>query len=152
MAKSRVNMPKDIKKKCHVAIHAASVAAGAAGAIPIPFSDAIPIITAQVAMIIRLGKVFDVTLSEGAAKSIAAVGLAKETGRAVSSGLIKAIPGVGQTVGLLISATTAATLTEALGWIVADDFYRMYNGERPENLVEATVDIKDIFSSLKVKK
>lgn len=152
MAKSKVHMSKEIKTKCHAAIHTASAAAAAAGAIPIPFSDAIPIIAAQVSMIIALGKVFDVTLSEGAAKSIAAVGLAKETGRAVASNVIKAIPGPGQIVGPLISAATAATLTEALGWIVADDFFRMYNGEQPENLVEATVDIKDIFSNLKIKK
>ena len=149
MARSKVQMPKEIKNKCHFAIHTASAASAAAGAIPIPFSDAIPITAAQITMIIALGKVFDVTLSEGAAKSILAVGLAKETGRAVVSNVLKAIPGAGQLFGSAISATTAAALTETLGWIVADDFFRIYNGQQPENLVEAAADIKNIMSNVK---
>lgn len=45
---------------------------------------------------------------------------------------------------------TAATLTEALGWIVADDFYRMSNGEEPENIVETAKDLKQVFEGLRM--
>lgn len=76
--KTKVNMPKDLEKRCHLAIHSASTAAAAAGAIPIPMSDAIPITTAQIAMIIALGKIFDVTLSQSAAKSLVGVGVAQQ--------------------------------------------------------------------------
>ena len=57
MNKSKVRMPKELEKKCHIAIHTATTAAAAAGAIPIPMSDAIPITAAQIAMIISLGKI-----------------------------------------------------------------------------------------------
>lgn len=54
-------------------IHSATASA-AAGAIPIPMSDAIPITAAQIGMIIALGKEFDITLSDAAAKSILGLG------------------------------------------------------------------------------
>lgn len=52
--------------------------------------------------------------------------------------------------GAVVGATTAATLTEALGWIVADDFYRMSNGEEPENIVETAKDLKQVFEGLRM--
>lgn len=82
MSKSKVRMPKELEKKCHIAIHTATTAAAAAGAIPIPMSDAIPITAAQIAMIISLGKIFDVVLSQSAAKSIAGVTITQQAGRA----------------------------------------------------------------------
>ena len=73
MGKSKVHMPKELEKKCHIAIHSATTAAAAAGAIPIPMSDAIPITAAQAAMIISLGKIFGISLSQSSAKTIASV-------------------------------------------------------------------------------
>ena len=51
-----------------------------------------------------------------------------------------------------MGATTAATLTEALGWIVADDFYRMSKGEEPENIVETAGNLKQAFEGLRLSK
>lgn len=150
MGKSKVHMPKELEKKCHVVIHTATTAAAAAGAIPIPMSDAIPITAAQIAMIIKLGKNFGITLSQAAAKSIAGVALTQQAGRAVASNLLKAIPGAGTVLGGVIGASTAAALTEALGWIVADDFYRMSNGEEPENILEEASGLKDAFSGCRL--
>ena len=53
MSKSKVHMPKELERKCHRAIHSATVAAAAAGAIPIPMSDAVPITAAQIAMLLQ---------------------------------------------------------------------------------------------------
>ncbi len=145
-------MPPKIKRQCGIAIHAASIVAFGAGAVPLPLPDSVPICGAQTTMIVALGKVFDVSLSESAAKSIATIGLTRETGRKIVSKAIKIIPGVGQTAGTVICAATAAVLTELLGWIVADDFFRMYNGEQPENIVEATSDIKDLFGGINAKR
>ena len=150
MKKSRAHMPKEIEKKCHLAIHSATVAAGAAGAIPIPMSDAIPITAAQIAMIIGLGKVFDITLSESAAKSIASVAITQKAGRAIFTNILKGVPG-GQVVGSLIGAATAVSLTEALGWIIADDFYRLSVGEEPENIVENAGELHCLFDGLRTK-
>lgn len=44
-------MTEDQITKCNIAIHAAAVAAGGAGFIPIPVADAIPISAAQVTMV-----------------------------------------------------------------------------------------------------
>lgn len=150
MSKSKVHMPKDLEKKCHIAIHSATTAAAAAGAIPIPMSDAIPITATQIGMIIALGKTFNITLSQAAAKSIAGVGITQQAGRAIVANIFKAIPGIGTVAGGVIGATTAAALTEALGWIVADDFYRMANGEEPENIVETAGDLKGAFDGLRM--
>ena len=81
MGKSKAHMPKELEKKCHVAIHSASAAAAAAGAIPIPLSDTIPISAAQIGMIVAIGKVFGVTLSQATAKSIVGVGITQSAGR-----------------------------------------------------------------------
>ncbi len=130
-------------------IHSATAASAAAGAIPIPMSDAIPITAAQIGMIIALGKEFDITLSDAAAKSILGVGVTQQAGRAVASNLLKAVPGVGTVVGGFIGASTAAALTEALGWVIADDFYRMSQGENPENIVETAGELKSAFEGLR---
>ena len=152
MGKSKVHMPKELEKKCHLAIHSATTAAAAAGAIPIPMSDAIPITAAQIAMIVRLGNVFGITLSQAAAKSIGGVTLTQSAGRLVVSSILKTIPVAGTVIGGVIGATTAAALTEALGWIVADDFYRMANGEEPENIAETAGELSSVFSGLRMHK
>ena len=149
MSKSKVHMPKELKKRCQLVIHSATAASAAAGAIPIPMSDAIPITAAQIGMIIALGKEFDITLSDAAAKSILGDGVTQQAGRAVASNLLKAVPGVGTVVGGFIGASTAAALTEALGWVIADDFYRMSQGENPENIVETAGELKSAFEGLR---
>lgn len=149
MSKSKVHMPKDLEKKCHIAIHSAASAAATAGAVPIPMSDAIPITAAQIGMIVALGKAFKITLSQAAAKSIASVTVTQQAGRAIFANILKSIPGAGTVAGSVIGATTAATLTEALGWIVADDFYRLSQGQEPENIVENVGDLKQAFEGLR---
>lgn len=146
MSKSKTKMPSDKKNKCGLIIHSASAAAAAAGATPIPVADTIPISAAQVAMIVSLGKVFDLTISNSVAKSVIGVGLAQSVGRTLASGL-KAIPGIGTVIGGAISSATAASLTEVLGWLVADDFYRISIGQEPENIAEAASDLKNFKES-----
>lgn len=152
MASSKVSMPREIKSKCNKAIHTASAAAAAAGAIPIPMSDAIPITAAQIAMVVSLGKVFGVTLSESVAKSLMSVSLTQGAGRFIFANLVKCIPGAGSVVGGMLAASTAAALTEALGWIIADDFYRMSVGEDPKDLVGNISEARHAFDGLRFGK
>ena len=146
----KVNMPKEIEKKCHVAIHTATAAAATAGTFPLPMSDAVPISIAQIAMVVSLGKAFGVSLSESVAKSIINVTIAQQAGRAIFSNVLKAIPGAGTVIGGIVGGLTAAVLTEALGWIVADDFYRMSEGKEPENIAENASELKQLFSGLRM--
>lgn len=152
MSKSKVNMPKELKRKCSIIIHSATGASTVAGLIPIPMSDAIPITAAQIGMIIKIGDLFDISLSEAAAKSIAGVALTQQAGRSVASGFLKMILGVGTLIGGMISGATAAVLTEFLGWVVADDFFRMSQGEDPENIVEVASELKGSFQDVRLKK
>lgn len=117
-------MTSDQKSKCNAIIHTASVAAAGAGAglAQIPGSDNAVITPIQLTMTISLGKVFDIDLSGSAAKAALGSVAASTIGRTVSQVLLGWIPGIGNA----INATTAAGLTEAMGWALADDFSKQY--------------------------
>ena len=124
-------MTEDQIVKVNAAIHTASVASGAAGAIPIPVADAVPISAAQVTMVLALGKIFDQELTDSAAKGI--IGAAAST--FIGRNLVKLIP----VAGWIASAAVAAGVTEAIGWTVAVDFAKNARKEwdRKRNAKEA---------------
>jgi uncharacterized protein (DUF697 family) len=140
----RTDKPKDKMHKCHSIIHIASLLAGGIGASPIPFSDALPLCGLQISMIISLGKVFGLTVGKAVAEEIAAVVLAGSYGPSVASNLMKVIPVAGPAVG----AFTAVTITEGMGWMVADDFYKISIGEKPERILKAMVDVAALFGKV----
>jgi len=137
-AKSKAGIPPEQLKKCHAIIHTAAVATGAAGAIPIPVADTLPITAAQVTMVVALGKIFDLPIGKTVAKSIVPLAVTKGAGFYVFRQLVKLIPKAGSIIG----AATAVAMTEGLGWIVADDFYRISKGEEPEDILAAVDDIQ----------
>lgn len=124
-------MTKEQIAQCNVVIHTAAVAAGAAGFIPVPVADAVPISAAQVAMVVGLGKIFDQTITDSAAKGL--IGAAAST--LVGRSLVKMIP----LVGWVASASVAAGVTEAIGWTIAVDFAKRYRTEwqRKKNAEDA---------------
>lgn len=115
-------MTNNEKAMCHGIIHAASAAAAAVGAglAQVPGSDNAVITPIQLGMAISLGKVFGITLDRSAARAAVASAAASGVGRSVSQALIGWIPGFGN----IINATTAATITEAIGWDIAKEFER----------------------------
>ena len=108
------------KKKCHAIIHTASAAAAgaASGMAQLPGSDNAVLTPIQLTMTISLGKVFNKTLDESAAKAAIGSVAAATVGRTVSQVLVGWIP----LIGNAINAATAASITEALGWAIAKDF------------------------------
>jgi len=108
------------EKKCRAIIHGASVAAAGVGAglAQLPGSDNAVIVPIQVGMIISLGAVFGVALSHSAAEATLATATASLVGRGISQFLVGWIP----VAGNVINATTAAAVTETIGWTVANDF------------------------------
>lgn len=120
------------KKKCHKIIHAASLSAAAVcgGMASLPIPDSTALVPIQTAMVIALGKVFDKKLDEGAAKAIATQYITAQIGQTVSRFLIGKIP----VAGNVINASTAASLTEAYGWTIANEFAK--DGEIVELLDE----------------
>lgn len=106
--------------KCHTIIHGASISAGAigAGVAQVPCSDTLVITPIQLAMTIGLGQVFGIDLTESSAKAALASATAATLGRTAAQVLVGWLPGVGN----LINAGTAAALTEAIGWMLAESF------------------------------
>jgi len=139
-----VEMPEDIKKKCSMIIHFAAVLSGTAGAIPIPIADSIPIGAIQISMVISLGKVFDLAISKSLAKSIVGLVLAPQVGRFIFANALKLVPGAGSIAG----AATAVGITEALGWMIAYDFYKISIGQNPDWL-KAISDATNVFKKYK---
>ena len=108
------------KAKCHAIIHTASASAAAVGAglAQIPGSDNAVITPIQLVMTISLGRVFGLELTESAAGAAVASAAASTVGRTASQVLIGWIP----VAGNIINAGTAATITEAIGWLLAEGF------------------------------
>ena len=121
------------KALCNGIIHSASLSAGGIGAglAQVPGSDSLLITPIQLTMAISLGKVFGLNLDQSAAKAAVSSAVATTVGRTVSQVLIGWIPGVGN----IVNAATAATITEAIGWIMANEF----DCERPCRLEERTI-------------
>lgn len=110
-------MTENQNTKCHAIIHSAAAAAGVCGTSPIPGSDALPIMAAQVTMIIALGEVFDVHITRSYAEAIVKNKVAEAVGKLAAGQLVKLIP-----LGSFINAAIAASVTEAIGWEVAEEF------------------------------
>lgn len=108
------------KRKCEGIIHTASVAAASVGAglAQLPGTDNAAIVPIQITMAIGLAKVFGIELTRSAALTAIGAASASTVGRTVSQFLVGWIPGVGNAV----NATTAAGVTEALGWALAKGF------------------------------
>lgn len=117
----KIDLPPDILKKCNGIIHGASVACGGVGTglAQLPGSDNAVIVPIQIGMIVGLGSVFELNITESVAKSIIASAGATITGRTVSQFLVGWIPGIGNA----INTATAAGVTEAIGWIAVKNFY-----------------------------
>lgn len=115
-----VGMTNSQRESCHLIIHGASgsVAAIAAGLAQLPCADNVAIIPIQVTMVIALGNVFGQHITDSAARGVVLSMAAAYGGRAVSQVLVGWIP----VFGNMINASTAAGLTEVIGWAVADKF------------------------------
>ncbi len=106
--------------KAHGIIHTASASAAVVGAglAQVPGSDNAFITPIQITMLIALAHLHGVTLTRGAAAAKLSFFAAAMVGRAASQALVGWIPGYGNA----INATTAATITQAIGWSVNSYF------------------------------
>lgn len=144
-----------IKEGARKLVHVASVAAGTAGASPIPGSDA-PIIAAiQSTMIYKINTEFELDADSSKMTSvltgIMGVTALAQVGKTVVSNALKFIPGAGTFIGGTISAITAIGITEAVGHAyisVLEKFYDMETGEVifPENSDKIISVFKEMFS------
>ncbi len=111
------------KGKARGIIVTATTAATAAGASPIPLSDAAIITPIQVGMIGGLAALYGL---KGKELSVMAMPMiARAVGTMAASSLLKLIPGLGTVAGACITGTVAATLTGAMGWFVQTQFEKI---------------------------
>lgn len=131
-------------------VNIAAGLAGAAGATPIPFSDSFLLVPIQVGMLAKIGTTFGMEASTAALTTMVTATLgssaATVAGRALVTGLLKLIPGVGTAVGGTIAATTAIALTKALGSAYISVLTNFVENNRGRPL-----DIQQIASELKKK-
>lgn len=134
------------KTQSHAIVAGAAASAAGIAAVPIPFSDAIAIVPIQIGMLASITATFGLSFNESFLSSLVASVVAGAggtlAGRAIVSGLLKFIPGLGSVAGGLIAASTAAALTMAFGeaYIAAlEMLFIRNNGEppTPEEVVEA---------------
>ncbi|GHQ58539.1 hypothetical protein JP0072_08270 [Helicobacter pylori] len=126
-------------------IHIASGAAGTAGLIPIPFSDALAIAPIQAGMIYKMNDAFGVKMKDSVAASLITgllgVTAVAQVGRTLVNGLLKFIPVVGSVAG----CATAAVITEGIGFAYLKALKKCFNDETGEVKLPAMDTIKSLF-------
>lgn len=120
-------MDENDKIKIHGIIHTASTtAAGIGGSLAqIPGSDNAIITPIQITMIISIGKVLNIDLSQSVATSLLGTFTTGFVGRFASQALLGWIP----IAGNIINASTAASITEAVGWAAVKYFENLNEEE-----------------------
>lgn len=115
--------------------------AGGVGATPIPLADAVVLVPAQVALMVKIATVYDIPKTQ-AAKLIASMpALAAAGGKIAATSLIKLVPGVGS----VISAGVAASVTGVLGesWRVTSE--RVFTGKLDLSSADEVSDLLNSF-------
>ncbi|WP_121288425.1 GTPase [Helicobacter pylori] len=133
-------------EECKTIIHVASSAAGAVGAIPIPFSDAFAIAPIQAGMIYKMNDAFGMDLDKSVATSLItgllSVTAVAQVGRTLVNGFLKFIPVVGSVAG----GATAAIITEGIGFAYLKVLEKCFNDEMGEvNLPDEVGMITSLF-------
>ncbi|GAA7339416.1 hypothetical protein HpCK65_04160 [Helicobacter pylori] len=132
-------------EECKTIIHVASGAAGTAGLIPIPFSDALAIAPIQAGMIYKMNDAFGMDLEESVAASLITgllgVTAVAQVGRTLVNGLLKFIPVVGSVAG----SATAVIITEGIGFAYLKVLEKCFNDETGEVKLPAIDVIKSLF-------
>ncbi|GAA7244876.1 hypothetical protein Kyoto90A_08310 [Helicobacter pylori] len=131
--------------KSKTIIHVASGAAGAAGLIPIPFSDALAIAPIQAGMIYKMNDAFGVKMKDSIAASLITgllgVTVVAQVGRTLVNGFLKFIPVVGSVAG----SATAVAITEGIGFAYLKALEKCFNDETGEVNLPAMDTIKSLF-------
>ena len=127
------------KSRCNEIIHAASISATAVGAGAasvlvvgsfIQLFDESAITPIQIAMIVSLGKVFDVSLDKTTAATLLTAMVTAKVGRKIAGFFAGLVPGLGS----VVNGGTAASITEAVGWASVAYFEKEVSVEKTPEL------------------
>ncbi len=96
-------------------IGATVAAAGAAAAVPIPFSSAALLVPLQLGMMARIAHLYQLPISKASLLAVASTSVATTLGRTAAANLLKFLPGAGSVAGGVINASVASGFTMAMG-------------------------------------
>lgn len=134
-------------QRAHAVVAGAALSAGGAGAVPLPFADALAIIPIQISMLAGISAVWGLPVSTVFLGTLVSGTIAGSAGtfggRAAVGALLKMIPGIGSAAGGAISAGVASTLTAAFGEAYIAALY-MLTKDEPDRLPSAE-EIRDEF-------
>ena len=118
---------EDRKKKCEKIINTAAIACGGVGTgfAQLPLADSAVITPIQIAMVVKIGKEFDLDLTDSGALAIIGGLAGAIAGRSVSACMLGWFP----VVGNFVNAATAAGLTEVIGHLATKKFAEDINVE-----------------------
>lgn len=139
------------QKKAQAAVITAASLAAAAGASPIPFSDAAILVPIEAGMLTSITVVFGFEINKAILTSLLStvVGTSGTTiaGKSIVTNLLKLVPGVGTAAGAAISGSTAVVMTTALGEAYIGIMTMMFNGEISADELETSAG-RNKFSDL----
>ena len=117
-------------KKIHGIIHtcAAACAGVGAGLAQVPGSDSAAIVPLQTAMIVSIAAEHGASVSKGLAADLLLTFTATMVGRTASQFLVGWIP----VAGNIINASTAASITEIIGWTANAYFEKTEIAVKPD--------------------
>ncbi|MCL2387440.1 MAG: 50S ribosome-binding GTPase [Defluviitaleaceae bacterium] len=125
------------RDRAYKIIAATTAACFGIGFAPIPFADAAALVPAQIGMIASITAVYGLNIDKAMMTAIisSVLGTSGATiaGKTIVANLLKFIPGVGTAVGGMISGTTAAALTSALGKTYVTVMEKLAKGEINES-------------------
>lgn len=140
-----------LEEKKKAATKIIKISAGAAatvGVTPFPFADAALLVPIQLNMCAIIINAYGLDIIKGTASALVGQTVISTIGKKLSTGIIKLIPVIGQTIGPVINAAVASSITMSLGYTISEICFNIcksvLNGE--------TVDVKEAFSQNNIEK
>lgn len=129
------HITETVKTQAQVIIHGASAGAAAIGGglAFLPWADNVPLTGIQISLAIGLGKLFNIELTEAMASGAIRAVLASMSGQIITRSLSQAVLGWVPIWGNALNASTAALLTEAVGW----NLYQKFSESKISSEIEA---------------
>ncbi|WP_084242864.1 YcjF family protein [Planomicrobium okeanokoites] len=114
----------NLKDKTSIAnrwILGAGASSAAVGALPVPGADFAPLVSIQVALIIKLSTLYNKPVSKENAKELIIATVIGNIGKTIFRQIIKVVPGAGSVVGASVAGATTVALGYAIKYMHEND-------------------------------
>lgn len=114
----------NLKDKASIAnrwIIGAGASSAAVGALPVPGSDFVPLISIQVGLIIKLSTLYNKPVSKENAKELIIATVIGNIGKTVFRQIVKVVPGAGSVIGASVAGATTVALGYAIRYMHEND-------------------------------